>query len=244
MVSRSNVARRWVQAAVRWGARAAPVLKPALRRRATGLVSQPPLTASLIGASVTTSLRELRTDYIDVLLLHEATAEQLTEPVHDALRSLRQRGLIRAFGVGSDLSKLPAWIERPPDDFGVFQLENNPVVRSLDRFDLSGAKWVVTHRAIGQVYQGIHQRLLEDQKLLARWNRVLDLDVGAPGALARLFLEYARVRNSSGTVLFSSRDEIRIGQNVAVLRGVDTGRLERGQALERLVDELKAGPPW
>jgi hypothetical protein len=29
-----------------------------------------------------------------------------------------------------------------------------------------------------------------------------------------------------------------------VLRGVDTGRLERGQALERLVDELKAGPPW
>ena len=57
--------------------------------------------------SLETSLRELHTDYVDLLLLHEATlADAASKPLIDALQEQVARGTVRAFGVASDFHKL------------------------------------------------------------------------------------------------------------------------------------------
>jgi len=62
---------------------------------------RPPLTAAGLRQSVEHSLQRLVTDWIDVLLLHEASRERVPDPasILQELTNLRARGLIRHFGL-------------------------------------------------------------------------------------------------------------------------------------------------
>jgi D-threo-aldose 1-dehydrogenase len=77
----------------------------------------PILTPTGLRANVERSLGRLRTDYIDILLLHEPRPDRIqsSEDVLDALHKLQRAGLIRAFGlaggwdaISSILSSAPA----------------------------------------------------------------------------------------------------------------------------------------
>jgi aryl-alcohol dehydrogenase-like predicted oxidoreductase len=61
----------------------------------------PPLTAAGLRASLERSLRRLQTDWIDIFFLHEPRLERLSHPneILDQLNKLKERGLIRAFGL-------------------------------------------------------------------------------------------------------------------------------------------------
>ena len=66
----------------------------------------------VIERNIETSLRRLRTDYVDILQFHGGDAETLQrEGLIDLLVSLREQGLIRWIGMSSSLPKLPALIE-------------------------------------------------------------------------------------------------------------------------------------
>jgi aryl-alcohol dehydrogenase-like predicted oxidoreductase len=61
----------------------------------------PPLSAAGLRASLERSLRRLKTDWIDVLFLHEPRLERLSHSTDmlEQLNELKERGLIRAFGL-------------------------------------------------------------------------------------------------------------------------------------------------
>ncbi|HEY0785896.1 MAG TPA: aldo/keto reductase, partial [Acidobacteriaceae bacterium] len=87
---------------------AAPLrrLVPALTRSVgasayTGLKVHTRFEPQFVEASVTDSLRRLRTDYVDLLLLHEVSAEQVNDTLLSCLDALRRRGLVRALGTGT-----------------------------------------------------------------------------------------------------------------------------------------------
>ncbi len=63
--------------------------------------------ADKIAASVEGSLRRLKTDYIDILLLHNPPLECLNgaSPQQEALRQLKAAGKIRAYGASLDWSR-------------------------------------------------------------------------------------------------------------------------------------------
>lgn len=66
--------------------------------------------------NIETSLKRLRTDYVDVLQFHGGDADTLQrEGLIDAMRDFRDQGLIRFIGASSSLPHLPALI-----DLGVF----------------------------------------------------------------------------------------------------------------------------
>jgi len=66
----------------------------------------------VIERNIETSLRRLRTDYVDILQFHGGDAETLQrEGLIDVLVSLREQGLIRWIGMSSSLPRLPALIE-------------------------------------------------------------------------------------------------------------------------------------
>lgn len=73
-------------------------------------------TRDIIQRNIETSLRRLRSDYVDVLQFHGGDAETLErEGLIDLLRSFREQGIIRFLGVSSSLPHLPGLI-----NLGVF----------------------------------------------------------------------------------------------------------------------------
>jgi aryl-alcohol dehydrogenase-like predicted oxidoreductase len=66
------------------------------------LLDQPENLRRVLRESLESSLRELRSDYVDVYLLHQATEQALRSPnLVGILREFRQEGLIRAFGAST-----------------------------------------------------------------------------------------------------------------------------------------------
>lgn len=73
-------------------------------------------TRDVIRRNIETSVRRLRTDYVDVLQFHGGDAGTLQrEGLIDLLRGFREQGIIRFLGVSSSLPHLPGLI-----DLGVF----------------------------------------------------------------------------------------------------------------------------
>lgn len=66
------------------------------------LLDQPENLRRVLRDSLESSLRQLRTDYVDVFLLHQATEKALRSPtLAGILGEFRQQGLIRTFGAST-----------------------------------------------------------------------------------------------------------------------------------------------
>lgn len=66
------------------------------------LLARPEELRRVLEQALTASLHQLRTDYVDVYMLHRATDEALGSPaLIGILRDFRDRGLIRAFGAST-----------------------------------------------------------------------------------------------------------------------------------------------
>ncbi len=106
------------------------------RRFGLTQAARPQMTAEGLRRSVEQSLRRLRTDWLDILLLHEPSRSSLTsvEAIYRELLSLRGKGYIRFFGLagawkgitglGEDAAKIGQivqtgeneWTGDPPPD--------------------------------------------------------------------------------------------------------------------------------
>ena len=77
--------------------------KPALavRNPSPPLLTPRRIPRTLVEASVMQSLRSLRTDYIDVLLLHEGLPSFLETAAYDYLRTLQSSGVVGSLGVAA-----------------------------------------------------------------------------------------------------------------------------------------------
>jgi len=86
---------------VRWwrGERSSKVAAAAAGRRDTRLMRHVPITAEQMERSLERSLRALRTDYLDIFLLHEPEWHQLDwGSIGECAQKLKRQGKIRAFG--------------------------------------------------------------------------------------------------------------------------------------------------
>lgn len=114
-------------------AQKAVALFPGLRnvaRRAHALGTRPVMDPASLEASVVCSLRLLKTDYIDVLALHEPSLEEATNPrLLEGLVALRERGLVRSLSLAGDPSVISAAVKHRQPDF--LQFPDNPFANSV-----------------------------------------------------------------------------------------------------------------
>jgi len=77
----------------------------------------PPLAAAGLRASVERSLRRMKTDWIDILFLHEPRLERLSQPndILEQFSKLKERGLIRAFGLAGAWHGIDALMTAAPE---------------------------------------------------------------------------------------------------------------------------------
>jgi aryl-alcohol dehydrogenase-like predicted oxidoreductase len=176
-----------------------------------------PITAATLKASVQTSLRHLRTDYLDVLALHDPTPEEAaSEEIIETLNHLIQDGLVRCAAIAGARDSVEAGVNASPV-YSVGQVANGPAGEELDEIFRSRDRklFPVTYGAL-QVTGALDRlsgRLNRDPGLRARFE-----ELGYSGAprntAAAVLIDCALVKNSEGVVLLSMFSSKHLERNV------------------------------
>jgi len=110
------------QAAVK----AFPGLRGIAQRQAADQLVAGSFSVELLHASLETSLRQLRTDYVDVLLMHAAPVNVLEQDdLLDSLARLVEAGKVRVAGISGDANVIAASFERRPKGLRAAQFAMN-----------------------------------------------------------------------------------------------------------------------
>jgi D-threo-aldose 1-dehydrogenase len=207
-----------------------PGVKARLFRAAGGLSGRSRFSPHELRASIAASLAALDTDYIDIILLHEALVGDLSDELFDELERSVAAGKIRNFGIGSEVAAIKDIHRAEPRFCPIMQFEWS--VLSLERPNYSGS-FLVTHRSLSESLVRLRAGLGANPQLCQSWSRRLGADLSDVAVLSRLMLAAARDANPQGITLFSSRNLQNIRTNAELLLGSAT--LEAGAALARLV---------
>lgn len=202
---------------------AGPVLRlfPGIKRRLAGVASQvaapaerkASFTAAEAKQSLDRSLKELRTDRIDVWLLHEVEADDLADD--KLLRFLQDavaEGTIGTFGVGSSREKIPELLERRAEYCPVLQYEWSVFDKPLGPV----RAFTMHHRALTASFSTIHRDLSDHSDVCQRWSNEVGADLKQPEILAMLMLKASLLQNPCSVILFSSRRPGHILQNARI----------------------------
>jgi aryl-alcohol dehydrogenase-like predicted oxidoreductase len=165
-------------------------------------------------ASLERSLAELKVERIDVWLLHEAEAVDLTD---DGLLRLMEdivaAGKIGTFGVGSGVEKIPALLAERAAYCRTLQYEWSV----LDAIVAPGESFRIHHRALTENFRALHEALQGDTARGKRWSDYCGVDVTSAGMLAKLMLKASLVCNPESVILFSSKRAGNIRSNAALV---------------------------
>ena len=199
-----------------------PLLKfiPGLKKRLAGVASsvvrrepEPTFTVAAARASLERSLAQLKTDRIDVWLLHEASATSLhDESLLRFLEDQVQQGTIGSFGVGSGFAKIPALLAERPAFCSTLQYEWSV----LDATIPPSPAFRIHHRSLTENFRTLHAALVQSPTTCQRWSEATGHDLAHRESLANLMLKASLVANPESIILFSSKNTHHIANNVAV----------------------------
>lgn len=191
-----------------------PSLKNSIARAANAATrnnARPAFTPTEAKESLTRSLAALRTDHIDLWLLHEATAHDLNDDsLLHLLEAEMQQGTIGAFGIGSGAEKIRNLLAERPSYCRTLQYEwsiLNAPVRESEPFRIH-------HRTLTNNFGAIRTALISNKSLCQRWSASTNTDLSRPEVLANLMLRAALVMNPASIILFSSKNSAHIHVNV------------------------------
>ena len=226
------------KAAGRVAAAAVPPLRRLLRSGASSLVRAGMFDPATANVSLETSLRALRTDHVDMLLLHECEVADLTDELLLFLERVRREGKVLQYGLAAYFGPTAEALRHRPEFTAVVQFPDSVFQPDLGRLPPPAREpvAVVTHSALGPRFAALCDRLAADAPLAQHWSDVLDLDAARDrGALAGLCLAAAAAANETGATLFSSTQEANITANVAA-----AGTLQALAASARRIEALRA----
>jgi D-threo-aldose 1-dehydrogenase len=207
-----------------------PGIKSRLSRAAAGLASRARFSPDELRMSIDASLMALRTDYIDILLLHEAVVADLSDELLGELQHSVDAGKIRTFGVGSE-AVAAAELYRVDHRFcPIMQFEWSVLSGEQPAYPRS---FLITHRSLSDNLARLHAWLGATPAVARTWSKELGVDVTNPAVLSRLMLAAARYANLDGVTLFSSRKPCNIRANAQLM--LDNSSLGQGSAFATLV---------
>ena len=118
-----------------------PALRKHARRQAASTSSSGHFTVDTLRESFETSLRELQTDYVDMLLLHGATTKVLDQDdLLEAMERLVESGKVRMAGISGDHAAIAETFRRQPKALTTAQF-------AMDRSSLGFAQQTLTVEA-------------------------------------------------------------------------------------------------
>jgi aryl-alcohol dehydrogenase-like predicted oxidoreductase len=191
-----------------------PALLRRAQRRGSAMVKAGAFSPEAAVQSLEASLRVLQTDYIDILLLHEATlADAASEALLDALQKQVTRGTVRHLGIASAFPKLEADARRLSATLETVQFDDNAQNRNLEKLANREQRLLITHSIFKPAAQ-----LRDAVKTFPQAARESSHQIGAEltdlNVIASLLLHYALRTNVAGIVLFSTTNPAHLEANV------------------------------
>lgn len=170
--------------------------------------------ATRIQQSVETSLRQLKTDHVEILLLHEIRAHEVQDELKRLLENLRTQGKIGAYGIATSVEESETLISAHPELCGIVQV----AATWLDRKrSLPPNACLTIHSVLGGRLAAFLQRLRSEDHVARRFKEETGLTANDADQIGRLMLQAAMLRNVGGITLFSSSRTERIRHNAELL---------------------------
>lgn len=201
-----------LQGPARWLLARYPALRGYVKRRSDTFHQPRHYDAATARLSLHTSLRELQTDYVDVLLVHDpAPTDHVDLPdICAFLEDARQAGHLRAWGIAGERDPC-IQIKRSLPATAVLQVHEDILSRTQP---LPGdLEPLITFGVLGEALDRI-SRYLQGPGRRSRWSDALGVDCSSSQVLASLLLLDALDTNPMGVVLYSTTRPER-------LRGLD-----------------------
>jgi D-threo-aldose 1-dehydrogenase len=192
-----------LRSAVRRVMRLSPRLREVLGRQGARMVQRHNFSPEEARASLETSLRELRTDHIDVLLLHGGLPEDCTAELFAYLDEARREGKIGRIGVGTDIDSAVTILRDSPQFAEVVQVEHSVLAPNVGRIPPDSGATVITHGSLAGLGD-LRRHLQTNPSEATRWTEEVGAKVTDTKVLAALMLLYAVQSGGRGPVLFAS----------------------------------------
>jgi hypothetical protein len=168
-----------------------------------------------IRTSVEKSLRELKTDYLDALLLHECKAVDIASfDVPTTLDKLQAEGKILSYGLATSIEQSAAITCSFPNLGSVIQIPGQNFNTQTWPFLSKKSRLVITHSIFAENLKPLATMLQEQGAIRRAIQSKLGFDLSKPSGVARLLMVRAVKANSRGMVLFSTSKLDRIKQCV------------------------------
>jgi hypothetical protein len=114
--------KRWSKPLVRAALRVAPGMRGIVRRSLAAETSSGHFDAKAMRTSLEESMRQLRTDYVDVLLAHESPVSMMEqEDLMASLEAVVREGKVRRAGISSTAQAVAVVAAQAPDILSVLQ---------------------------------------------------------------------------------------------------------------------------
>jgi diketogulonate reductase-like aldo/keto reductase len=180
-----------------------------------GMATPLPFSKSNAQESLDTSLRELGSDYVDFLLLHEYDTDAANKAeVVGFLQEQVKLGKIRAFGIGSSFKKLPKNLDDIDKTYKMIQLESSFSAPNLLQFQGHSNRLISTH--------SIFRDFEKVKASLSKYSpKELGVSMNTDTDLINVFLSFSKLHNPSGITIFTSSNNQRIKQNADLWQSND-----------------------
>jgi D-threo-aldose 1-dehydrogenase len=229
---------------------------PALRERARSSAAGPRsgrsgsalyraigFDAAAARASLECSLRELETDYIDLLLLHDPQPGGVqSDGLCEYLEQARTAGLIRAWGVAGERDPTRRVVEELPAKPPVLQVRHDLLEPS------ASGQWAASFPArivfgiLGRSIARIVHHVTSEPERRHAWRERVGRDCGDPEVVAALLLRQAARENPEGVVLFSTIRTEHVRSAVQAIADPPRGDAEELDAFMALLNaQLRTG---
>lgn len=165
-----------------------------------------------VRSSLEKSLRALRTDHVDALLLHDCTLEDVSDELKAVLLQARQTGLTKRIGVAAEARQASAIAAAHPEIADIVQVAAGALHSLVPPLGVQ----VITHSVMASTPSGMRERT---------WDKKL---------------RDALIANPKGVVLFSSSQAEHIRQNIAIAQDLFRSSLDHAEPSNDRVERRSA----
>lgn len=235
----------FVQTVARTILNAIPPLKRIVKRHSHMLYKARRYDAGAAKSSLESSLAALGVDRIGVLLAHEPTSSELTDPaLVPWLESMRGNGVIGSWGIAGESKRTAEVAAQFPQLAHVLQFDCDALHRQIEYMPDGTNRAMVTFSPLLESYGLVRDKLASGSDLAKRWSALIGDDFSQPDTASHYLLAYAVHANPRGIVLYSSGSAKRIMQAVRWVREDMPDREAMGTFLELLAEAfpLKVQP--
>ena len=151
------------------------------------------------------SLRYLRTDYIDLFMLHQPPIEAgvLTPELLQFLERQKERGTIREWGVAGDYTDDAAEILSAFRESPLLQVRDDALSPHKTQL-MEGGRATITFGALARPLALLKRFFDQYPKEAGPWSEATGIDVTADGNLCGALIEIALQRNRGGPILVTT----------------------------------------